>query len=190
MNTDILIRMATEADAEEILKIYSPYVTNTAITFEYDIPSITEISQRINNTLKRYPYIVAVEGERIVGYAYASAFRERDAYNWAVETTIYLKQDCRGKGFGKKLYLFLEELLKRQNILNLNACVAYTTEEDIHLDNTSMVFHQHLGYSKAAHFTKSGYKFGAWYDIIWMEKLIGEHSKEPELVIPITKVIS
>lgn len=184
----VSIRMATEADAEEILQIYSPYVTNTAITFEYDIPSVTEFSQRIRDTLKRYPYIVAVEEDCIVGYAYASAFKERAAYDWAVETTVYLKQDYQGKGLGKKLYMALENLLKRQNILNLNACIAYTPVDDVHLDNTSIAFHQHLGYAKVGHFTKCGYKFGTWYDMIWMEKMLGEHPEVPESVIPIAEI--
>jgi phosphinothricin acetyltransferase len=188
MNTEISIRMATEADAEEILEIYSPYVTDTAITFEYDIPSVAEFSRRIQNTLQRYPYLVALEEERIVGYAYASAFKERAAYNWAVETTIYLKQDCKGRGLGKRLYLALEDILKSQNIINLNACIAYTSAYDLHLDNTSMAFHEHLGYSKVAHFTKCGYKFGGWYDMIWMVKMLGEHPDSPAPFIPITKL--
>lgn len=188
MDTNVSIRMATEADAEEILKIYSPYVTDTAITFEYDIPSIAEFSRRIKDTLQMYPYIVTLEEKRIVGYAYASAFKERAAYNWAVETTVYLKQDCRGKGLGKKLYLTLEAILKRQNIINLNACIAYTSVEDVHLNNTSAVFHERLGYSKVAHFTKCGYKFGTWYDMIWMEKMLGEHPDAPDPVIPITEI--
>ncbi|WP_277668395.1 GNAT family N-acetyltransferase [Caproiciproducens galactitolivorans] len=188
MEQGTLIRMATEKDAEELLDIYSPYVRNTSITFEYDVPSVAEFSRRTKDTLQMYPYIVAVDEGRIVGYAYASAFKKRAAYNWAVETSIYIKQDCRRKGLGKKLYLALEELLKRQNIINLNACIAYTPVEDAHLNNASMAFHEHLGYAKAAHFTKCGYKFGTWYDMIWMEKMIGEHPEVPKKVIPITEI--
>ena len=188
MNTDISVRMAAEEDAEELLEIYSPYVTDTAISFEYEIPSAAEFSQRIRNTLQRYPYLVVLEGQRISGYAYASPFIRRPAYDWAAEATIYLRQDCRGKGLGRKLYLALEDILKRQNITNLNACVAYTPVEDLHLTNTSMFFHEHLGYSKVGHFTKCGYKFGTWYDMIWMEKIIGEHPDLPEPFIPITEI--
>ena len=180
---DISIRMADETDAKEILEIYAPYVMNTAITFEYDIPSVAEFSHRIRNTLQDYPYLVAVENHNIVGYAYASAFKNRAAYDWAVETSIYLKQDRRGKGLGKRLYLALEDVLKRQNILNLNACIAYTPSRDAHLDNTSAKFHEHLGYKAVGHFTKCGYKFGTWYDMIWMEKIIGEHTDNPKAVI-------
>ncbi|MEN6391202.1 MAG: N-acetyltransferase family protein [Syntrophomonas sp.] len=188
MGTNVSVKMATEADAEEILKIYSPYITDTAITFEYDIPSVAEFSLRIRDTLQMYPYIVILEDQRIVGFAYALAFKEREAYKWAVETTVYLKQDYRGKGLGKKLYLTLEDILKHQNIINLNACIAYTSVDDAHLDNTSVAFHNHLGYSKVAHFTKCGYKFGTWYDMIWMEKMLREHPSAPDPVIPITEL--
>ena len=184
MNTNVRIRMAQESDAEELLKIYAPYVMDTAITFEYDVPSVTEFASRMKNTLKKYPYLVALEENRIVGYAYASEFKKRAAYDWAVETTIYLSQDCRRKGYGKLLYLALENMLKRQNVLNLNACIAYASTEDAHLSNASMEFHQHLGYAKVAHFTKCGYKFDTWYDMIWMEKLIGEHLDKPAPFIP------
>lgn len=185
--TNITIRMATKADVKEILDIYAPYVNNTAISFEYDVPSVEEFTDRIINISKQYPYIVAIDSNRIIGYAYASSFNKRVAYDWAVETTIYLRQNCRGKGIGKKLYLALEEILKRQNILNLNACIAYTSTENAYLTNTSMYFHEHLGYKKIGHFTKCGYKFGSWYDMIWMEKIIGEHSETPKSVIPISE---
>lgn len=184
----IQIRMAAPSDAQALLEIYAPYVTDTAITFEYDIPSVEAFSQRISDTLQRYPYIVALEQGRIVGYAYASAFKARAAYGWAVETTVYLRRDCRGRGVGKQLYLALEQILERQNILNLNACIAYTSGEDAHLDNASVAFHERLGYVKVAHFTKCGYKFGRWYDMIWMEKLPGPHPAQPRPVLPISAI--
>ncbi|HBV87168.1 MAG TPA: GNAT family N-acetyltransferase [Desulfosporosinus sp.] len=178
--------MATKEDAEEILEIYAPYVTDTAISFEYHVPSVKEFAERITHIMKKYPYIVAIENNRIIGYAYASAFKERAAYDWAVETTVYLRQDCRGKGVGKKLYLALEEILRKQNILNLNACIAYTSTDNVYLTNASIYFHYQLGYKKVGHFTKCGYKFETWYDMIWMEKMIGEHSFNPKSVISIT----
>ena len=188
MNTNLLVRMATEIDAEKILEIYSPYVMDTAITFEYEIPPVADLSKRIKDTLQMYPYLVALEEQCIVGFAYASAFRERVAYNWAAETTIYMRQNYRGKGLGKKLYLALEDILRRQNVINLNACIAYATAEDAHLDNASMIFHEHLGYSKVAHFMKCGYKFGKWYDVIWMEKVLGDHPDVPAPVIPASEI--
>jgi phosphinothricin acetyltransferase len=188
MNRDLIIRTAKETDAEELLAIYAPYVTDTAITFEYEIPSVEEFSRRIRNTLQKYPYLTAAEDGRIVGYAYASAYKDRAAYDWAVETSIYLQQDQRGKGIGKKLYLALEHLLKRQNIINLNACISYAPNADLHLNNASMRFHERLGYRKMAHFTKCGYKFGTWYDMIWMEKFLGEHPSCPAPVLPFSKL--
>ncbi len=189
MGGTISVRMAAQADAGELLKIYAPYVTDTAISFEYEIPTLEEFERRISSTLERYPYIVAVVESQIVGYAYASAFKPRAAYSWAVETTVYLRQDYRGKGVGKRLYLALEELLKRQNIINLNACISYTQDSDTRLDNTSPQFHERLGYSKVAHFTKCGFKFGKWYDMIWMQKMLGEHPENPAPMIPMSRLM-
>ncbi|MDF2858700.1 MAG: GCN5-related N-acetyltransferase [Neobacillus sp.] len=188
METGITIRMATEADATDILEIYAPYITDTAITFEYHLPSVEEFATRIHFTLAKYPFIVAEANNQIIGYAYASSFKERAAYHWAVETTIYIKQDCHGQGVGGRLYIALEKILMKQNILNLNACIAYTSVEDEHLNNASTYFHEHVGYQKVGHFSKCGYKFETWYDIIWMEKLIGEHSATPKSMIPITEL--
>jgi len=181
MNEEITIRMANELDAEEILAIYAPYVIHTAITFEYEVPTVEEFKGRIKKTLTRFPYLVAIKQGYIIGYAYASSFKERAAYDWAVETSIYIKKECKGSGIGKKLYLALEEILKKQNIMNLNACIAYPNPE-------SIGFHEHLGYKTVGHFTKCGYKFDKWYDMIWMEKIIGEHNVPPKSVIPITEL--
>ncbi|SFH18696.1 phosphinothricin acetyltransferase [Desulfotomaculum arcticum] len=181
MNENITIRMATESDTEEILAIYAPYVTDTAITFEYVVPTTKEFAERVRNILKKYPYLVALRDNAIVGYAYASAFNKRAAYGWAVETSVYVKQEGRKNGIGKKLYQVLEEILKKQNIINMNACIAYPNPE-------SIGFHKHMGYKTVGHFTKCGYKFDTWYDIIWMEKVIGKHTINPKPVIPIIQL--
>ena len=171
------IRTVNENDAEELLKIYSYYVKNTAITFEYEVPSVEKFKNRIKHTLIKYPYIAAEEKNKIIGYAYAGAFKERAAYDWAVEMTVYVDNERKRGGVGKLLYKKLEELLKEQGILNVNACIAYTENEDEYLTNGSMKFHEHMGYSLAGHFHKCGYKFDRWYDMIWMEKFIGEHEE-------------
>lgn len=183
MEKNFEIRMATPLDAEELHKIYAPYVENTAISFEYEVPAVLEFRRRIETIRFKYPYLAAVEEGKIVGYAYASAFKERAAYDWAAETTIYIKEGCKGKGYGRKLYSELEKILREQNILNMNACIAYTEREDVHLTNASMRFHEKMGFNVVGKFSKCGYKFGTWYDMIWMEKLIGEHTKKPEAVI-------
>lgn len=179
MNNEINIRVADVSDADDLLKIYEPYVINTAITFEYDVPSENEFRERISNTLKRYPYLVAEVGETIVGYAYVGSFHSRAAYQWGVETSIYVKDDMRGRGIGKALYTELENVLKKMGILNLNACIASPDKEDEYLTNASEKFHQSMGFNKVAESHMCGFKFGRWYNIIWMEKMIGEHTDSP-----------
>lgn len=169
------IRLVKADDAEALLAIYTPYIEKTAITFEYDVPSVDEFRGRIAAVTAKYPWLVAVDGERIVGYAYASAFKERAAYQWAVETSIYVDIDKKRCGIGRLLHDALEEALKRQGVLNMNACIAYCDPEDEYLTLDSVHFHEHLGYKLVAHFHKCGKKFGRWYDMVWMEKLIGEH---------------
>lgn len=188
MTNTITIRMAKTSDAEELLKIYEPYVLNTAITFEYSVPSLKAFTQRIADTLERYPYIVVEEDSVIAGYAYASAFKERAAYDWAVETSIYVKMGSTGKGYGAILYDELEKILKKQNILNVNACIAYIEKEDMYLNHNSVRFHEHMGYQHVGKFHQCGYKFGKWYDMIWMEKLLGEHKTPPQEVFPVSSL--
>lgn len=180
----IQIRVAAERDAQELLGIYAPYVEQTAITFEYEVPSVEEFAERIRNTEKKYPYLAAALGEEIVGFAYAGVFHERAAYDWAVETSIYVKRDKRGLGIGRKLYDALESILKEQGILNLYACIAYPQREDEYLTKDSVKFHEHLGYRPVGEFHQCGYKFNRWYDMVWMEKYIGAHEEIQQEVKP------
>lgn len=182
------LRMAQESDAREILDIYAYYIKNTAVSFDYDVPTIQEFTEKIKSIKKRYPYLVVEEEGKVVGYAYAACFKEREAYDWAVETTIYMHPDCKGKGYGKSLYSKLEELLKKQNIQNMNACIACIDQEDEYLTNASPQFHEHVGFRLVGKFNKCGCKFGRWYDMIWMEKIIGDHGENPSVVIPITEI--
>ena len=174
-NTFITIRTASLSDAQALLNIYSPYVEHTAITFEYDVPSVEEFAFRIKNTLQKYPYLVAEKNGRLLGYAYASPFHERPAYDWAVETSIYVDQNIKHQGIGRRLHDALEDALRSQGILNMNACIAYPPEEDEYLDRNSVEFHTHMGYRLVGEFYKCGYKFHRWYNMVWMEKLIGNH---------------
>lgn len=183
-----MIRLATIEDAKELLEIYRYYVEHTAITFEYETPSVEEFQQRIKKTLKRYPYLVVEEEGKILGYAYASPFKERAAYDWSVETTIYVNKDKKQSGIGKKLYLALEEILKNQHVINLDACITDPAIEDEYVTKNSVEYHRHLGYHMVGKFYKSGYKFGRWYDMVWMEKYIGKHADSPEPFIPFSKL--
>ncbi len=176
------IRTVTINDAQELLYIYAYYVLNTAITFEYDVPTLQEFRKRITTILNKYPYIVAVINKKIVGYAYANTFKNRAAYDWSVEMTIYLDINYQKQGIGKKLYKTMEELLKLQGITNLNACVTYPDQEDKYVNKNSVQFHEHLGYKLVGQFHQCGYKFDHWYSMVWMEKMIGEHVTNQPLV--------
>ena len=110
---EVTIRMAAPEDAAALVAIYAPYVEVTAISFEYTVPTVEEFAGRIRKTLERYPYLVAEAGGKIVGYAYASPFHSRAAYQWAAECSIYVEQSCRQSGVGRRLYTALEELLRR-----------------------------------------------------------------------------
>lgn len=180
-NDKVIIRTAKPEDAEALLKIYAPYVEETAISFEYETPSVEEFRRRIEKTLEKYPYLVAELNGEPAGYCYASPFKERDAYSWGVEMTIYIRRDCRKCGLGKRLYEKLEAILKAQDILNLNACIAYPHPE-------SIAFHEKMGYQTVAHFHKCGYKLGKWLDMVWMEKMLSEHPDVPKPVIPFSKL--
>ena len=180
----LFLRTATAQDARDLLEIYAPYVTDTAITFEYEVPSEGEFARRIIETLETYPFLVAQYEGRRLGYAYAAAFKNRAAYDWSVQTSIYLRMEERQKGIGRVLYGALEDILKRQNVQNLYACIAYAKSEDDRLSNASEAFHARMGYQKIGHFTSCGYKFGTWYDMIWMEKMLGEHPENPRAFLP------
>ena len=175
MTENIKIRKATLADVPRLLEIYGYYVEKTAISFEYDIPSLEDFSTRVQNTLKNYPYLVVEEDGKVWGFVYGGAFVGRAAYRYSCELTIYLDDEARGRGYGRKLYETMETLLKAQGILNLYVCVADPIIEDEYLTKNSERFHTRLGFSKIGVFHKCGYKFGRWYNIIWMEKIIGKH---------------
>ena len=171
------IRIASVRDAAALLAIYKPYVENTAVTFEYEVPSLADFSARIQYALERYPYLVAEARGELLGYAYAGPFKSRAAYDWAVETSIYIRQDRKRMGAGSRLYAALETALAAQGILNLNACIAYPEVPDEHLTRDSVAFHERLGYVHAGRFRRCGYKFYRWYDMVWMEKHIGVHER-------------
>ena len=128
-------------------------------------------------------YVAEKEGE-ILGYAYTSDFVGRVAYDHSSEMTIYLDETKRKMGIGRKLYSAIEEICKAQNITNLYACIGYPETEDEYLTKNSAEFHAHLGYRLAGKFYNCGLKFGRWYHMIWMEKIISTHGAAPAPVIP------
>lgn len=180
----ITVRNATLADAPKLLEIYDYYVKNTAISFEWDTPSLEEFEDRMRKIMQRYPYLVILRNEQIEGYAYARAFVGRAAYDWSCEMTIYLDHNAHKCGMGRILYEALETALREMGVLNLYACIGYPEQEDEYLTTNSADFHKHLGYVKVGEFYKCGYKFDRWYHMIWMEKIIGKHQDRQAPVIP------
>ena len=188
---DTKIRIAAPDDAAQLLDIYAPYVEKTAVSFEYTVPDLKEFADRITRILEDYPWLIAERNGKAAGYAYAGRFKDRAAYDWAVETTIYVREDQKRNGVGRALYQALEQVLSMQNFLNLNACIACPDKadnDDPYLTLDSMHFHEHSGYQHVGRFHRCGYKFGRWYDMIWMEKQIGTHTGRPEPVIPFSEI--
>lgn len=169
----MIIRSARADDALDILNIYSYYVENTAVSFEYDTPSLDEFSKRIEKTLINYPYLVLEENGVIKGYSYAGPLKERKAYDHSCEVTIYIDKDCKKNGYGRALYNALEEELLKRGITNFYACIGSPIVEDEYLTNDSENFHSKMGYKRCGLFTKCGYKFDRYYNMIWMEKIGG-----------------
>ncbi|NQK66675.1 N-acetyltransferase [Streptococcus suis] len=164
----IVIRNAQVEDAANLVAIYAPYVEKTAITFETQVPAVEDFANRIEKTLKKFPYLVAVEEGQIVGYAYASTYYARAAYDWTVEMSVYVQKEARGKGIGTLLYTALEEELTARGFKNFLACIALPNP-------ASIALHEKRGYQQVAHFKKVGYKFGTWHDIVWLQKsLVGD----------------
>ena len=185
----ISVRAVNPDDAEELLKIYSYYIENTAVSFEYVTPTAEEFRARIEKTLRKYPYFAVVQDGRITGYSYAGDFVGRAAYGWSAEMTIYLSPDRRRQGTGRLLYEKMEEALAGMGILDLYACIGHTDRaDDPYLTNDSERFHERMGYSLVGVFRSCGYKFGRWYDMVWMGKNIGEHCGGQTEVIPYKEI--
>ena len=180
----ITVRDAKIEDAARILEIYAYYVEHTVISFEWDVPSLEEFENRMRDIMKKYPYLVIERDGKIEGYAYAHPFVGRAAYDWSSELTIYLDHDARKGGLGRRLYEELADRLKKMGILNLYACIGWPEAEDEYLTRNSAQFHEHLGFTLAGTFHNCGYKFGRWYDMIWMEKIIGEHRPDQPDIVP------
>lgn len=164
-----MVRLATVADAEEILAIYGPVVRDTAISFEWDVPPVTEIAARIRKTLDDgYPWLVYEEDGAVAGYAYGSRFRNRTAYDWTVEVSVYVRAECRGRGVGRRLY---ERLLGVLEELGFRTAIGVATAPN----PGSEALHAALGFSQVGRLPKVGHKAGAWHDVVCWSK-----SLEPE----------
>ena len=174
------IRFAKISDAQSLLEIYSQYI-ESAITFEYVIPSKLELEKRIENIIEMYPYLVYEKDGKIFGYAYARKYMERAAYQWNVEISIYLDKSILSKGFGKKLCAVLIEILKLQGVKTVYSLITSPNVK-------SEKMHLSLGFKGVGMYHKAGYKNGGWYDVAIYEKKIGDYSANPRPVISIKEI--
>lgn len=157
------VRPAKAEDIPAMLAIYAPFVLETAYSFEYTVPTEEEFLGRFEAHTALYPWLVWEEDGLVGGYAYAGRAFERAAYAWNAEVSCYLAPWCRGRGVGRQLYTALEALLRQQGVRKLYAIITGA-------NTPSLGFHAALGYRRAARFRDAGYKLGAWYDVLWMEK--------------------
>ena len=182
--TKPVLRPAAAEDAEALLAIYAPYVRETAITFEYEVPTTEEFRRRIRATEGKYPYFCLEAESGLAGYAYAPPFRSRKAYQWIAETSVYLAPEVRKRGWGRLLCQALEEACRAMGLVSLYACITVPREGgDPYVTEDSALFHAHLGYRELARFPGSGSKFGRWYDTVIMEKVLNE--RRPDMPEPI-----
>lgn len=177
----MIIRLAEINDAEQILNIYAPYIENTTISFEDAVPSKEEMEGRIRHVLVSNPWIVAEEDNKLLGYAYSSKHRERSAYRWSVDVSIYVAGSSHRRGIGKGLYTALLEILKYQGYCNAYAGICLPNEKSIGI-------HEHFGFRKIAQYNKVGYKLGSWHDVGWWELSLQQHENEPREPLSIREI--
>lgn len=175
MSMKYKLRFAKPDDAEKLLAIYAPFVissdrTLSDVSFEYEVPSAEEFTERIKNIYAHYPYIVCEHDGRLLGYVYAHPYIQR-----AAEVTIYLAPEGQGRGLGKVMYEALEALLRLQGIVVTYACITASNEHSVKM-------HEASGYKIIGTFNNTGFKHGHWLDMVWMEKVIAEYPKQPALI--------
>lgn len=157
------VRACTLADIPSLCGIYNHYIAHTAITFEESPVSVTDMQKRVENTMQLFPWLVYEENEKILGYAYASKWKDRSAYQYTAEVTVYLHPEHCGKGIGSILYTSLIEQLANKNIHSLLACIAIP-------NIASEKIHEQFGFRQVAHFREVGFKFGRWLDVGYWQK--------------------
>lgn len=172
------IRFVEVSDAKRLIEIYAYYVTDTTVSFETEVPTVENFENRIKQTTASYPYIVMEDEGKIIGYAYASRYRSRKAFDWSVELSVYVDRPNQKQGIGAILYKKLLEMLKQQGIATAYACLAYPNPG-------SEAFHKKLGFDFVGIFHQSGYKFESWQDTCWFELKLNEEVKN---ILPIEKI--
>ena len=167
------IRLAAEGDTASILQIYAPYITDTVISFEYQVPTQVEFCERMATIQRRYPWLVCEINDNIVGYAYASSYSGREAYNWSIDFSVYINPEFQRKNIGKALYFALIELSKLQGYYNV-----YTGVTIPNIKSESL--HESFGFKTIGVYKDVGYKFGSWHDVKRYGLKIKEHVQSPK----------
>lgn len=167
------VRLATVADAEGILAIYAPIVRETAISFEVEPPSLEQMQARIQDTLERLPWLVYEAAGEVAGYAYASRHRERPAYQWSADTSVYVAAQARGKGLGRQLYAPLLGILKDLGYYSALAGIALPNAASVGL-------HEAMGFRIVGIYRSIGYKLGAWHDVGWWQCKLQDYGASPQ----------
>lgn len=175
------LRFAKEEDAAALLQIYRPFVLHTAVSFELEAPSENEFGCRIRQFSLEYPYLVCEVEGTIAGYAYAHRFKERAAYQWGAELSVYVAPQFARRGIGTALYAALIGLLTRQNVVNLYAAVTLPNA-------ASEGLHRSFGFVLAGVYHGTGYKQGQWHDVAFYEKRIGSHDAAPEPFVSVGQI--
>lgn len=162
------LRLAGAQDAEEVLAVYAPYVLNSAATFETRVPTREQFCERMETIMKQFPWIVCTHEGRIVAYAHAAPHREKAAYRWNAEVSVYVEEAHCGRGLAGALYRALSELLAMQGYYTLCACITLPGEK-------SVALHRAFGFKKTGAMENAGFKLGKWHDVIWMARSLREY---------------
>ena len=167
------IRIANTDDSESILKIYAPYIENTSYTFETEVPTVDSFRERISSYLQNWPWLVCEIDGVVAGYAYGARHRERVAYQWSIETSVYIHDDYQRRGVARALYTALISILRLQGFRNLYAVINLPNDK-------SVSFHENLGFEYFATYKNVGYKLGKWKNVGWWQLQLNEYSMEPK----------
>lgn len=163
------IRSITAADAQAVADIYSPFVSDAATSFELVPPDAAEIQKRIRDLTPKFPWLVFEGDSRVLGYAYASTHRTRQAYQWSADVSVYIHPTVRNKGVGRALYTALFDLLRRQGYFNAYAGITLPNPGSVRL-------HESMGFTPVGVYTRVGFKFDRWHDVLWLQLRLLENS--------------
>jgi L-amino acid N-acyltransferase YncA len=170
--SDLVIRMATLEDAAAIVSIYEPYILNTSITFEYEPVSVEAFQKRMENVMKQFPWLVCGVDGKVVGYAYCARFKERAAFDWDCECSVYIDEQYHRRGIGTALYHRLFDLVKEQGYYTIYSLITYSHKSSVEL-------HKKFGFTEVGVYEKTGYKFNQWWDLLVMEKRLRNFEEKP-----------